>query len=152
MYSTVLYSKIFSQLLLPWKPKKPLAIRHLNIVEEVWIVVRNGALFWYKHRLSIYGEFNYKDKTVLIPSYLYNDNPYTGETASLYWSATHPKHRTQPSPIYLQTLRKLWSFHSGTKNYLNAYFPHTKHFPSLEKGGYFVGERQLLFMSFATRN
>ena len=89
---------------------------------SLWIVVRNGVLFWYKHRLSIYGEFNYKDKTVLITSYLYNDNPYTGETASLYWGATHPKHRTQPSPIYLQTLRKLWSFHSGTKKRFKCVF------------------------------
>ena len=43
--------------------------------------------YTYKDRLSRYGDFHYKDKTVVKPSYLYNGNPYIGKTAvtSLYW-------------------------------------------------------------------
>ena len=37
-----------------------------------------------KERLSRHGEFHYKDKTVSRPSYLYNRNPHTGKTTSLY--------------------------------------------------------------------
>ena len=33
----------------------------------------------------MYGDFHYKDMTVVRPSYLYNGNPYIGKTASLYW-------------------------------------------------------------------
>ena len=42
------------------------------------------ALFQYKDRLSSYGDFHYKDKTVVRPSYLYYGNAYTGKSASLY--------------------------------------------------------------------
>ena len=34
---------------------------------------------------GLYGDFHYKDKTVMISSYLYNGNPYTDKMASLYW-------------------------------------------------------------------
>ena len=44
-----------------------------------------GAVSQCKDRLFIYGDFYYKDKTVMRPSYLYNGNPYTGKTAYLYW-------------------------------------------------------------------
>ena len=42
------------------------------------------------HRLNIkslsrYRDFNYVDKMVVRPSSLYNVNPYTGKTTSLYW-------------------------------------------------------------------
>ena len=43
----------------------------------------------YKDRLSRYGDFHYKDKAVVRPSYIYNGNPYTGKTASLYWDTRH---------------------------------------------------------------
>ena len=42
------------------------------------------ALFRYKDCTSRYRDFHFKDKMVLWPSYLYNGNPYTDETASLY--------------------------------------------------------------------
>ena len=38
----------------------------------------------YKDDLSMYGTSNYKDKTVVRQSYLYNGNSYTGQTTSLY--------------------------------------------------------------------
>ena len=45
---------------------------------------KNRVLFQYKNRLSIYGYFCCKDKAVVRLSYLYNGNPCTGMTASLY--------------------------------------------------------------------
>ena len=44
------------------------------------------ALSQYKDRLSRYGDFHYKDRMVMIVSYLYNGNLYTGNMASLYWN------------------------------------------------------------------
>ena len=41
------------------------------------------------HHLSIYGDSHYKDKTVIILSYLYNENTYTGKMTSLYWEMDH---------------------------------------------------------------
>ena len=41
-------------------------------------------IFLYKDSVSRYGDSHYKDKTVTRPSYLYNGNPYTGNTTSLY--------------------------------------------------------------------
>ena len=38
----------------------------------------------YKDSLSRYGNFHHKDKMVSRQSYLYNGNPYTGNTTSLY--------------------------------------------------------------------
>ena len=50
-----------------------------------------GVKYWspsqYKDGLSRYGDFHYKDKTVLRPSYLYDGNPYTGKTIYLYWDS-----------------------------------------------------------------
>ena len=34
---------------------------------------------------SRHGYFHHKDKTVAIPSHLYQGNPYTGKMSSLYW-------------------------------------------------------------------
>ena len=36
----------------------------------------------------MYGDLQFKDKTVATPSYLYNENPYTGKTACLYWDGS----------------------------------------------------------------
>ena len=44
----------------------------------------------YKDGLSRYGDFHYKDKTVVRLSYLYNGNSYTGKTAFVYWDCTDP--------------------------------------------------------------
>ena len=41
--------------------------------------------FQYKNRLFGYGYFQYKNNTVVRPSYLYNGNAYAGRKASLYW-------------------------------------------------------------------
>ena len=46
--------------------------------------VPSGTLSQYKDRLYKYGS-HIKDKTVAKPTYLYNGDPYTGKTASLYW-------------------------------------------------------------------
>ena len=54
-----------------------------GVLEEHLILQQ--APFQYKDHLYWYGDFHYKDKTVMRPSYLYNDNPYTGKTTSLYW-------------------------------------------------------------------
>ena len=40
---------------------------------------------WVKDCLSRYGNFHYKDKMVVKPSYLYNGNSYTGGLTHLYW-------------------------------------------------------------------
>ena len=45
------------------------------------------ALFQYKDGLSRYGDFHYKDKTVMRPYYLYNGNTYIGKMVSLYWDS-----------------------------------------------------------------
>ena len=44
---------------------------------------KNWALFQYKNHLSRYGDFHYKDETDIRPSYLYNENSYTGKMVSL---------------------------------------------------------------------
>ena len=41
----------------------------------------------YKDHLSRYGDFHYKDETVVRPSDLYNGNSYTVKTALLYWDS-----------------------------------------------------------------
>ena len=43
------------------------------------------ATFQCEKRLFRYGNFHDKDKTVMRLVYLYNGNPYTGKTTSLYW-------------------------------------------------------------------
>ena len=45
------------------------------------------VLFQYKDSLSRYGDSHYEDKRVSRPSFLYNGNPYTGKTGSLYWDS-----------------------------------------------------------------
>ena len=40
-----------------------------------------------KDYLSRYGNFHYKEKTVVRKSYLYNGNPYIVKMASLYWDS-----------------------------------------------------------------
>ena len=44
------------------------------------------VLFQYKDCPSRYGDYHYKDKTVIRPSYLYNGNPCVGKMASWYQS------------------------------------------------------------------
>ena len=46
---------------------------------------RLWALTQYKNDLSRCGNFHYKDKTVVGPSYLYNGKSNTDGTTSLYW-------------------------------------------------------------------
>ena len=38
-----------------------------------------------KDSLPRYGDFHYKNKTILKPSYIYNGNSFTGKTTFLYW-------------------------------------------------------------------
>ena len=55
-----------------------------------------GLISIYRPSFQICGLFFHKDKTVVKPSYLYNKNPYTDKTASLYWGdpLVEIKHRT----------------------------------------------------------
>ena len=48
-------------------------------------VVTARARLNIKMILLAYGNFNYKDKTVVRPCHRYNGNSYTGKTTSLYW-------------------------------------------------------------------
>ena len=48
-------------------------------------IVVSRALSEYKDGLSEYGDFHYKDETVVRLSYLYNGNSYTGKAEILYW-------------------------------------------------------------------
>ena len=61
------------------------------------------ALTHYKDRLSGYGGFYYKDKTVVRPSHLYHGNPYTGniyiETAP-FWPPGVLGFLSRSQPIY----------------------------------------------------
>ena len=67
-------------------------------------IYHEGATRWrgqpsqYKDCLSRYGDFHYKDKTVVRPSYFYNGNSYTGKKISLYWDALQPPAPTPPPP------------------------------------------------------
>ena len=45
---------------------------------------RSKAPYQYKDSLFRYGDFHYKDKTVVRLSSIYNGNPYTGKAPSLY--------------------------------------------------------------------
>ena len=46
----------------------------------------------YKDVLSVYfRDFHYKDEMVVRMSCLYNGNPFSGKTASLYWDPTYPQ-------------------------------------------------------------
>ena len=54
---------------------------------DIMIVDTQGP-FQYPDCHLRYGDFHYKYKTVVRPSYSYNGNPYTGKTASFYWDAT----------------------------------------------------------------
>ena len=63
----------------------------------------------------MYGDFHYKDKTDVRQSYLYNGNPYTGKTTSLYWDGIlvevfgHHAHLQYVAEVVLSDLRQ--SFH-----------------------------------------
>ena len=46
----------------------------------------NWAPSQYEDDLPRHENFYHEDKTVTRPSYLYNGNPYTGKTTSLYWN------------------------------------------------------------------
>ena len=48
---------------------------------------RPGPRFNIKTVFFRYGDTHIKDKTVARPSYLYNCDPYTGKTTSLYWDS-----------------------------------------------------------------
>ena len=46
---------------------------------------KTSVLSQYNDHLPSYGDFHSKDEMIVRPSYLYDGNLYTGETASLYW-------------------------------------------------------------------
>ena len=71
--------------------------RRLRVEPTVWerdlpeVSIIYKTLSQYQNGLSKYGYFRSADKTVVIPSYLYDWNSYTGKTVTLYWD-------TQPNP------------------------------------------------------
>ena len=59
-----------------------------SIVDTAWkwrMWEKDQAPSQYKDHISRYGDFHYKEKMLMRPSYLYNGNSYTENTASLYW-------------------------------------------------------------------
>ena len=73
---------------------------------------RTRALTQYNDCLSRYRESHYKDRTVLRPSYLYNRNPYSCKTASLWWIRPQEKFSTRShiswSPLVMVTSGYIW--------------------------------------------
>ena len=54
------------------------------VINFVWLI-EASTLSQYKDRLSRYGDFQYKHKMIIRPSYLYV-NPYAGKSACLFWT------------------------------------------------------------------
>ena len=67
-----------------WSEKSLIRLIFAQWVSNV-MLMGTRALSQYKDSLSMYGDFHYKDKKVVRPSYLYNGNSYTGKSVSLYW-------------------------------------------------------------------
>ena len=97
MHSNVLWSErpygscdiIVMEFWVVIKPKSSRPMKH-QYSSSAWyysLTWRNEAIWvrsQYKDCLSRYGCLNYKDKTVMRPSYLYNWNPIIGTKTSLY--------------------------------------------------------------------
>ena len=90
--SGLLIAAALSKNLLISFPKTTLpVVVNIGIDQDVFLtgLVGGGAhqgiraLSQYKDHFSRYGNFHYKDKTVVRPSYLYNGNSYTSKMASL---------------------------------------------------------------------
>ena len=107
----------------------------LHVVNQVQSVQPGPASLWMKSVfLFRYGDYHYKDKSVLRPSYLCNGNSYTGKMASSYWDGPQnlfnsPKwcravtwQVTMETTLMLVTLSALPSFQSvvsiGTPNHI----------------------------------
>ena len=56
----------------------------------------------YEDHLSRYGDFHYKNKTVMRLCYLYNGNSFTGKTTSFYWDG--PRLGLWSSHHWIQTI------------------------------------------------
>ena len=67
---------------------KSISSNAINLIHHQYSDVSTRALSQCKDGLSRCEDFHYKDKMVMRPSYLYNGNPYTGKTTSLYWDAS----------------------------------------------------------------
>ena len=84
--------------------------------DEAKIFWENWSVTWllmpwapsqYKDHLSRYGDFHYKDETVIRPSHLYNGNSHIGKTTSLYWYKTLAPCITRSSATMVLTIYKI---------------------------------------------
>ena len=90
---------------LPWSYSVPYSCTYRShFVMLLWYILsypfHSGGPFQYKDRLSNYGDFLYKDKAVVRPSYHYNGNSYTENTPSLYWDG----------PLFTSVALKQWYY------------------------------------------
>ena len=66
-----------------------LELKHLSGYDEIILHrLKVFFLFWLICYCSQWGLIQYKDKTILRPSYLHNGISYTGKRPSLYWIRT----------------------------------------------------------------
>ena len=87
-HSSTMFDWIFTQLMSLKVDYQQVIIpsrRNPSLFQVIW--ANTWASFRYKDLLSRYGYFHYEDKTVSRQSNLYDGNPYTGKTTSLYWDA-----------------------------------------------------------------
>ena len=77
----------------------------LHVLQLLHVSAKNWAPSQYKDGLPRCGNFHYKYKTVVRPSYLYNGNSYTGKTTSLYWD--EPLVSKIEAPLY-EELKSLY--------------------------------------------
>ena len=54
-----------------------------------------------------YGDFHYKDKTIVRASYLYNGSPYIGKTTNLYWDGPRCLYKTVTMPSWLYPISSI---------------------------------------------
>ena len=66
-----------------------------------------------KKTISMYMEFQYKHNTLVKPSYLYNENPFTGKMASFYWNGYQISYLTHWGRVTHLCVSKLTSIASN---------------------------------------
>ena len=80
----------------------PLILKIVSPLDPHSLIARRNPVFWYKNRLSRYGYFHYKYKTVIRPSYLYNVNSCTWKMTSLC---------SDPDILFLAATKQLYKWY-----------------------------------------
>ena len=104
------------------------------------ISLRNTSLSQYQDRLSRFGDFHYKDETVVRLSYLYDRNSHAAKTASLYWN--HPWCEISPVysiPFSRYNVLKFCTVHGDDNALL---------YTTLQNGGNVMGKRDFTKLTF----